>query len=269
MATSEQISKAGPQKGKQEDSFMPPAAPRAKKATRTLSGAALRYVRSMTEEDNSWAPAWKPQSQEPNRRSVIGIGSNELGYRSTANGNDHLPQAEVIERHEAPSSQAAPERFEAEQKALPPIVGFLVSFDVNPAGEAYAMREGRWVISSVPVAVPNSCIVISDKSLSPMHATLRVNRNGRVDILDQFSEQGTYIYRGGVDQSIKVADSLAVLEHGDVVAFGSRRFNVCLISNNKQNAENSTASQSASNLPAVVAASSANSAKLTDAPAEE
>lgn len=233
---------------------MSPTAPRAKKATRTLPGGALRYVRSMMDDDKGWEGDWKaelPNSSKRPSEAILGKSGEQL----LVNQVQALPQAEVVDNVvENKQGAAAREiRFDVDQRPLPPIVGFLVSFDVNPSGETYALRQGRWVVSSVPVAVPNSCIVISDKSLSPMHATLRVSAKRRVDVLDQFSESGTFIYRGGTGQQIRVSDSLAVLQHGDVVVFGERHFHVCLIG---------LAQDEKSQLPAVLnGASKASSAQ--------
>jgi FHA domain len=112
-----------------------------------------------------------------------------------------------------------------------PIVGFLVSFDVNTNGDVYDLRSGRLIISSEPASGGNY-IVIDDQSVSPMHAILRIGSTGEVQVLDQLSEFGIHIKRFGVEDEEHISGEKSTIEHGDVIRFGNRSFHVCILALN-------------------------------------
>ena len=109
-----------------------------------------------------------------------------------------------------------------------PIVGFLVSFDSNPNGDVYDLRSGRLIITS-EMSAQGNFLIVKDPSVSPMHAILRISNSGEIQVLDQLSEFGTRIKRFGADEEVELSGDKGSLEHGDVITFGNRKFNVCLI----------------------------------------
>lgn len=109
-----------------------------------------------------------------------------------------------------------------------PIVGFLVSFDVNPNGEVFELRSGRWIISCERTSSGNY-ILLDDDSVSPLHAIMRVSGTGEIQVLDQLSEHGTGIRRFGIEEEELLTGSMSSIEHGDMVRFGNRMFHVCVI----------------------------------------
>ncbi len=109
-----------------------------------------------------------------------------------------------------------------------PVVGFLVSFDVNPNGDVYELRTGRVMITS-QAAPGSNCLVIKDDSVSPMHAIMRVSGSGEIQVLDQLSEFGTKIQRFGSTEEEQLSGDKGSVEHGDVIKFGNRKFHVCVI----------------------------------------
>ncbi len=108
-----------------------------------------------------------------------------------------------------------------------PLVGFLVSYDKNPNGDAFELRVGRVVVTSISQGQEQE-LVIPDPTVSPLHAILRAGADGDVQVLDQLSEFGTKIIRIGGEEETLAGDK-GIVEHGDTLVFGERRFSVCLI----------------------------------------
>jgi pSer/pThr/pTyr-binding forkhead associated (FHA) protein len=59
-------------------------------------------------------------------------------------------------------------------------------------------------------------LVLSDRSVSRKHADLLIDSTGTMELLDLDSSSGTYLVRGGKEDSI----SRAKLKAGDVIRFG-------------------------------------------------
>ena len=114
---------------------------------------------------------------------------------------------------------------------ITPLVGFLVSFDKDENGEIYELRSGRLIISS-EAAAGWSYILIEDSSVSPMHAILRIDASGVVQVLDQLSEYGTKIKRFGSQEEEQISGEKSTIEHGDIIKFGDRTFHVCILALN-------------------------------------
>lgn len=112
---------------------------------------------------------------------------------------------------------------------MPPVVGFLVSYDRHAAGEFIALRAGRWILTSEASPGAANYLVIKDKTISPNHATILVTAKGELQVVDQFSEQGTAVLRSENDKEEELIRG--IVGHGDVVRFGSRRFSICLVQN--------------------------------------
>ena len=108
------------------------------------------------------------------------------------------------------------------------VIGFLVSFDGDENGECFDVRSGRLLITCRPTD-QGDYILINHETISPLHAIIRATKEGKVEVLDQLSEYGTGITRAGQEEEIEVAGARMVLQHGDVLRFGERRFIVCLV----------------------------------------
>ena len=106
------------------------------------------------------------------------------------------------------------------------IAGFLVVLG-GDLGEYSEVRQGRWLISSKPVIQGGQYLIINDASVSPLHAVMRVNKDGVVHVLDQLSENGTGLLRAGEEEEIEVEGATVVVGHGDVIRFGECRFIFC------------------------------------------
>lgn len=109
-----------------------------------------------------------------------------------------------------------------------PVVGFLVSFDSNENGDVHFLKVGRLIITSEASTSGGNQLLLQDESVSPMHAILRMSSQGEVQVLDQLSEFGTKIQRAD-GTTEELSGEKGVVSHGDIISFGNRTFNVCLI----------------------------------------
>lgn len=111
---------------------------------------------------------------------------------------------------------SAPSAASASGRALPRLVGWLVTFSHAPSGDDYRLREGRNVIGAdsrdCDVAINN------DSGMSAKHAVIMV-RDGRFLIRDNDSTNGTYVN----DIDIFGKESLE-LHPGDRVRVGGTEF---------------------------------------------
>lgn len=109
-----------------------------------------------------------------------------------------------------------------------PLVGFLVSFDAEHAGEYYPLRKGRTIITTDQDAGLSSAIMLNGNGISSSHAVIRADSEADILILDQLSDSGTFLRRLESEDEIRIREPAAVL-HGDVLRFGDRTFQLCLL----------------------------------------
>lgn len=157
------------------------------------------------------------QSHTPESYTQTNISSKEQGSIS-------------MEQHRvAPHLQAVPQGGDCiVWRKQSPIVGFLVSYDKNPNGEVFHLQAGRLIVTSGDVGT-GDYLFIEHGSVSPMHAILRINKEGEMQVLDQLSENGTFIYRFDSEDEERLSGDKSVVEHGDVLQFGDRVFYVCVV----------------------------------------
>jgi hypothetical protein len=103
------------------------------------------------------------------------------------------------------------------------LVGLLVSYDRVESGEIFEIRAGRFIITS-QVSANGDYLLIDDETISPLHAIVRVSKEGNVQVLDQLSEYGTGIIRVGAEVEEEISGALANLSNGDILRFGKRNF---------------------------------------------
>jgi len=108
------------------------------------------------------------------------------------------------------------------------LLGFMVSFDENPYGEAFEIREGRTIVSSDLPMSGGTVLLIEDPSVGSMHAVLKADGNGTLILLDQLSESGTFVRANGEEEQ-QLSGDRAIIKHGDMVRFGCRSFKVSLL----------------------------------------
>ncbi len=107
------------------------------------------------------------------------------------------------------------------------LIGFLVSFDEGEVGEVLDLRVGRWILSN-DKGTEGNFLIVKHKSVSPLHAILKISDAKEIQVLDQLSENGTTIKKTDGSEE-KLSGSVSTVGHGDTVVFGSRKFSVCLI----------------------------------------
>jgi hypothetical protein len=123
----------------------------------------------------------------------------------------------------APPSSASADLSAEENRTLSAegeIIALLVSRDgVNP-GEIVPLRRGRWLINGPLGARGAGIITVDHPSVSPFHATLRVDGCGKILFRDQLSDGGTKVLRscGGVRRAVQTEE----LQHGDHFVLGER-----------------------------------------------
>ena len=100
------------------------------------------------------------------------------------------------------------------------IVGWMVSFDKNPAGQEYVIRAGR---SRIGRGRDNEISLFFEDKASDLHATI-IWRNGNCAVKDEGSTNGTLV--NGDDIGIA---SVPPLQSGDSVTIGGSTFLVFLI----------------------------------------
>lgn len=161
-------------------------------------------------------------------------GIQPLGYEQPR-GAAVPPPAPFPAAHPSPSPGAvhqgagrAPQGSYARYTKLTPIIGFLVSYDSNPDGDFFELRSGRLIITSDETS-SGSIIYISDSTVSPSHAILRMTPSGDIQVLDQLSEFGTEVRKGATAEVIQLSGDKCSLNHGDVLKVGERSFHVCLV----------------------------------------
>lgn len=102
------------------------------------------------------------------------------------------------------------------------IVGWLVTFDGNPDGVCYVLREGRNVIGR---ASNNDIVTPTDELVSGIHAFL-IWRAGRARVADANTQNGTYLNDEDVLGQIEVKDN-------DVIRVGRTRLLVRLLDHDR------------------------------------
>jgi len=108
------------------------------------------------------------------------------------------------------------------------LLGFMVSFDTDPYGEAFELREGRTIISSDLPRNGGRVVLIEDPSVASMHAVIKADAD-KIILLDQLSECSTVVIRQG-QEDLELSGDREELTNGDIVKFGDRSFKICLVS---------------------------------------
>lgn len=142
-------------------------------------------------------------------------------------------QAPITSSFQPASRPVAPQRSPEEVYSLwdapSPVIGFLVCYEPDVNGVFVELRTGRLIVTSEPPSSGNS-LIIQDESVSPMHAIMRISASGEIQVLDQLSEFGTKILHAGSKNEEELSGEKSSLSHGDIIAFGEKRFHVCLVS---------------------------------------
>ena len=96
------------------------------------------------------------------------------------------------------------------------LVGWLVSFTWDKAGQDFRLREGKNLIGRDPSA--GEIAIPQDSRMSNLHATL-IYRNGRFLIGDEHSMNGTFVNDKDVSEV-----QLYELQNNDLITLGDTQF---------------------------------------------
>jgi hypothetical protein len=177
--------------------------------------------------ENNQPPLMQPTSQQNSFSQPAGPGQFSAPQHFAP--PQQFSSATQFSHGSQPAAQVQPVVAKGQaSKGASKIVGFLISFDSDPNGEVYEIRAGRKLITSRPTD-HGEYFLIEHETISPLHAILRTTKDGRLQVLDQLSEHGTGITREGESEEIEVAGGLELIQNGDVLRFGERRFLVSLL----------------------------------------
>lgn len=196
------------------------AAPRARNRTVMLTPEMTGQVRARLAQEGAYSAPELPSGGNGGFSSNVTVQHTpKLAYEP--------PRAESQVPVRAPThTPPQPQNWIKET----PVVGFLISFDSNENGDVHYLRVGRLIITSETSASGGNQLLLQDESVSPMHAILRMSSQGEVQVLDQLSEFGTKIlHPDGTTEEL--SGEKGTVSHGDIISFGNRTFNVCLIHN--------------------------------------
>ena len=108
------------------------------------------------------------------------------------------------------------------------LVALLLSYDKVAEGEIFEVRSGRFLLTSKGNE-NGAYLLVDDESVSPLHAIMKVQESGEVQVIDQLSEHGTAVTRAGASEEEEISDHRVELEHGDSLRLGMRNFTVVKI----------------------------------------
>ncbi len=81
------------------------------------------------------------------------------------------------------------------------IVGFLVSYDLDPLGRVFNLYEGRNIVGRVSPAT----VLIQNSTISDKHALL-LYRDEKFFLADELSTNGTFVNGEAIEDKVKLAD---------------------------------------------------------------
>ena len=162
--------------------------------------------------------------------------NNNIANTSHVNKNNQEQEALVTPKKENDEYKATQLKLEDKLKDIrhgiywkeqTPLIGFLITFNNNPNGDFYELREGKLVITSQMNKNMNS-LVINDESIAVMHAVMKITSN-KITLLDPFGENVTTLKHFNSDEVIELSEESEIIKEKDIVTFGNVTFKVCLI----------------------------------------
>lgn len=162
--------------------------------------------------------------------------NNKIANTSHVNKNNQEQEALVTPKKENDEYKATQLKLEDKFKDIrngiywkeqTPLIGFLITFNNNPNGDFYELREGKLVITSQMNKNMNS-LVINDESIAVMHAVMKITSN-KITLLDPFGENVTTLKHFNSDEVIELSEESEIIKDKDIVTFGNVTFKVCLI----------------------------------------
>ncbi len=213
----------------EEDDLQGDTTSRARNRTVMLTPEITGEVRARLAQDLA-----APQASEPQAPPVAPASGSSYSPASSEPAPHMSGGAPIAPAHTfqepSPASTHAVSRS-GERVAwgkVSPIIGFLVSYDMDENGAVFELRTGRLIVTSEAPGAGNY-LVVNDDTVSPMHAIMRITQDAEIQVLDQLSEFGTRIQRAGSEDQEELSGDKGVLGHGDLIMFGERKFHVCIV----------------------------------------
>jgi len=162
--------------------------------------------------------AFEPQKNEHNKTQIFDNNGNETEIfdKSNKKSSDFAEsnQQDWNKTYIGISEDETDDDFGAQKeapRAQRKLVGWLVSFTIDPLGIDFRLYEGKNMIGSAP---GNEITILGDKLVSSKHATI-LFRNGKYRLKDEFSTNGTFLNGSDLD------DEVLNLTDGDIIKVGS------------------------------------------------
>ena len=108
------------------------------------------------------------------------------------------------------------------------LIGWLVSYEIDPKGKPFEIRVGRTLITSEKPP-HNDSILLQSPDISAPHLAIKASSDHKLFIQDIFSNNGSFLVKSGTNNEVPVTTTTEV-SHGDLIKIGkSTKFKVCLI----------------------------------------
>ncbi len=165
------------------------------------------FIPSTNNEQETFMPkgenfANSQKTYVPGQDEAMQYESNKQMNQNIDFTRTYIPGMEEVKQEDGTKKMVESDR---EYRKL---VGWLVCYDIDPAGVDYRLYEGKNSIGSAP----DNQITIPDKTVSKKHANI-LYRNGKYRIKDEFSTTGTYVNGEEVEEDVKISD-------GDIIKIG-------------------------------------------------
>jgi len=143
-------------------------------------------------------------NREDNRdKTIVDIGSPKLIPRNQGAGNSKADKTIIFS-----SNQSEEGVRQAPHAGLRKLIGWLVTYDINPVGIDYKLYVGRHRVGSRP----DSDILIQQPGVSDEHAII-LFRDNKITIQDMSSTNGTFV-------NGEMIEDKAVIQNDDMIQIG-------------------------------------------------
>jgi len=170
---------------------------------------------------NSGKNAGVPKSSAQTTQIIDSLDGESFGLKTTTDDEPIQVSSSEIDPHKDLSKTMVEEEIQvedengvvvnqSEKRTASRLVGWLVTYDLDPNGVDFRLFEGRNLIGRDF----NCGICLNDNKVSGQHAIL-LYRNGKFRIKDNLSVNGTYVM--GED----IEDETVILNDGDIIKVGN------------------------------------------------
>lgn len=146
----------------------------------------------------------RPAPLSEDRTVIEKSGPSVSAYQSPSSSPSLGDRTEIVTPSKQPlpgQPMLAPLGSEKVNPAGRKIVGFLVSYDIDPLGMVYNLYEGRNLIGRIHPA----SVLIPNSSVSDKHALI-LYRDEKFYLADELSTNGTFVNGEMIEEKVKLAD---------------------------------------------------------------